>query len=41
MNAVLNQCAHSSIALVNTNKIEELIRKELTHLLVICNEWLK
>ena len=41
MNAVLNQCAHSSIALVNINKIEELIRKELTHLLVICNEWLK
>lgn len=40
MNAVLNQCAHNSIALVNKYKIEELIRKELTHLLVICNEWL-
>lgn len=40
MNSVLNQCAHNSIALVNKNKIEELIRKELTHLLVICNEWL-
>ena len=39
LNADLNQCAHNSIALVNKNKMEETIRKELTHLLVICNEW--